>query len=75
MRATFHDKPLVRFELVSIEDHAAAVSLVTVQRYFNPQASQADDTATYRLIRVNAEGDMVVAAAPGHRWAIINWNW
>lgn len=75
MRATFHDKPLVRFELVSIEDQAAAVSLVTVKRYFDAQASQADDAATYRLIRVNCDGDMVVAAAPGHRWAIINWNW
>lgn len=75
VRATFHDKSLAGFELVTVEDQAAAVSLVTVKRYFDARIGQADDTATYRLIRVNGDGEVAAAAAPGHRWVIINWNW
>jgi hypothetical protein len=75
VRAILHDKSLVRFELVTVEDQAAAVSLVTVKRYFDARIGQADDTATYRLIRVNADGEVAAATAPAHRWVIINWNW
>ncbi len=75
MRATFQSKRLAGFELLSVEDQAAAVSLVTVKRIFKMDDEPTEDTQTYRLIRVDADHEIAARTVPGTTWAIINWNW
>lgn len=75
MRATFQSKQLASFELLSVEDQAAAVSLVTVRRHFKENGGPTEDTQTYRLIRVDADHEITARTVPGTTWAIINWNW
>jgi hypothetical protein len=75
MRAAFQFKRLGGFELLSVEDQAAAVSLVTVKRIFKNDDGSTVDTLTYRLIRVDSDHEMAARTVPGTTWAIINWNW
>ena len=75
MRATFQSKQLARFELLSVEDQAAAVSLVTVRRHFTEDDGPTEDTQTYRLIRVDPDHEIAARSVAGTTWAIINWNW
>jgi len=75
MRATFQSKRLDGFELLSVEDQAAAVSLITVRRRFKSDDGPTEDTLTYRLIRVDSNHEIAARTIPGTTWAIINWNW
>ena len=75
MRATFQSKRLDGFELLSVEDQAAAVSLITVRRLFKSDDGPTEDTLTYRLIRVDSNHEIAARTTPGTTWAIINWNW
>jgi hypothetical protein len=75
MRATFQAKQLTGFELLSVEDQAAAVSLVSVRRHFEENNASTEDTQTYRLIRVDADHEIAARTATGTSWTIINWNW
>ena len=75
MRATFQSKRLDGFELLSVEDQAAAVSLITVRRLFKSDDGPTEDTLTYRLIRVDSNHEIAAPTVACTTWAIINWNW
>jgi hypothetical protein len=74
VRIAFQGKHLRSFELVAVEDQAFAVSLVTVKRHVVEHESARDDTATYRVVRIDPEGSPAIGGVEAG-WTIVNWNW
>lgn len=73
IKQTFDSKRLSSFEFISIQDKAAAFSIIPTKLVFEEYGEEVTKTFDFRLINENPEGDPEIWETPGSEWKIISW--
>ena len=74
IRETFGTVELIRFQILHIEDAAAAATNILVKLEYELGTNSKEKDFNFRLLYLNADGKAEVRSEPGHRWIISNWN-
>lgn len=73
LRQVFSSKTLKSFEFVSIQDHAAALSIISTNLVFEEDGEEVFKSFDFRLINEDCQGNPEVSGTPDSDWKIINW--
>ncbi|MBN8620418.1 MAG: hypothetical protein J0L63_16020 [Anaerolineae bacterium] len=75
VRDVLGEVELIGFQIVQIDDTAAAATdiFVTLRYIFNQ--SQKEKAHKFRLLYMNSEGNGEVRSEQGHQWYILNWEY
>ncbi|MEQ8542305.1 MAG: hypothetical protein RIB93_33235 [Coleofasciculus sp. D1-CHI-01] len=73
LRQSFSSKALKAFKFVSIQDHAAALSIISTNLVFEEYGAEVLKSFDFRLINEDSQGNPEVSGTPGSDWKIINW--
>ncbi|MHC5722910.1 MAG: hypothetical protein ACYT04_33460 [Nostoc sp.] len=73
IRQIFAPKNLMSFEFISIQDSAAAFSIIQTQLKFEEYGEEVIKAFNFRLINENSEGVPEVRGTSNSEWKIISW--
>lgn len=73
IRQIFAPKNLKAFEFISVQDSAAAFSIIKTQLTFEEYGEEITKAFDFRLINENSEGRPDVRDTPNSEWRIISW--
>jgi hypothetical protein len=74
VKEIYKDKDFVSFEIVSIEDVAAAVSVIKAKIIFKRQNETIEKEHDFRMINTDSKGNVEIANTPLSEWGIITWG-
>jgi hypothetical protein len=74
VRENFSAKKLQGFELQSIGENAAALTLIEVKLRYEEDGKPVERALTFRLINESADGSACVSGKPGSGWSVYNWG-
>lgn len=73
VRDEFKAKALLSWELISIEDAAAAVTKIESHLVYDEAGQRAERSFTFRLMNVDSSGMAAARGKPGTDWVIMTW--
>lgn len=73
LRQVFSSKALKSFEFVSVQENAAALSIISTNLVFEEYGEEVLRAFDFRLINEDSQGNPEVSGTPGSDWKIINW--
>lgn len=71
LRTKYGGTLLKEFELISIRDQAAAITVVTTRLVYDDVGDEREETIEVRMMNEDATGNPVVRGKPGGEWRII----
>jgi hypothetical protein len=74
VRGSFSAKKFQGFELQSISENAAALTLIETRLKYEEDGQSVECSITFRLINESADGNPCVSGKPGSGWSIYNWG-
>jgi hypothetical protein len=74
IRENFSAKKFLDFELQSISENAAAVTLIEAKLKYEEDGQPVERSMIFRLINESGDGTPCVSGKPGCGWSIYNWN-
>lgn len=74
IRENFSAKKLQGFELQSISENAAALTMIEAKLKYKEDGRPAERSLAFRLINESSDGSPCVSGKPGSGWSVYNWG-
>lgn len=74
VREHYKEKKLISFELMEVNDEAAAISVISTKLIYEQDGVVREQIMGFRLLNEDTQGDPVYRGKIGSSWTILNWR-